>query len=359
MTLRVLVVGGGVAGLMSAWILQKSGCRTTLLDRQHTGGEASWAGGGILSPLYPWRHAPAINALSRLSIAQFPILCDELARNSGVDPELHRTGMLMLNTTDADAAAAWASAEGVKLESVTPARMARLCPPMGKGFDNGLWMPEVGNVRNPRLLHALRGALLATGGIIHEDSEVTELRSGGGAPSVLTRDGRLHEADHVVICAGAWSRRLLEGHLNLPVEPVKGQMLLYRAPSGWLTSMLMHEGKYLIPRRDGLVLCRSTVEHTGFDKSVSESARDTLQEAAHRLCPALASQPLVQQWAGLRPASPEGIPWIGPLPGMQGVWVNTGHFRNGLVMAPASAMLLRDLLLGRKPELDPAPYRPL
>jgi glycine oxidase len=123
--------------------------------------------------------------------------------------------------------------------------------------------------------------------------------------------------------------------------------------------MIQRGAHYLIPRLDGHVLCGSTLEYVGFDKSTTEQAAKTLHQAALSIWPALAQAPLIQQWSGLRPGSANGIPFIGSLPKQPRVWVNAGQFRNGLVLAPASARLLVDQMLGRTPEIDPAPYQSL
>ena len=178
--------------------------------------------------------------------------------------------------------------------------------------------------------------------------------------SLHCRDGREFSADQVILCGGAWSRTLLESvgaGFVLPVRPVKGQMLLYRAAPGLLPCMVMNNGRYLIQRKDGHILCGSTLEETGFEKATTSGAREALMLTAGRLLPALAGQEPVAQWAGLRPGSPNGIPFIGRVPGICNLWVNTGHFRNGLVLAPASARLMADLVLQRAPLLDPAPYQ--
>jgi len=170
---------------------------------------------------------------------------------------------------------------------------------------------------------------------------------------VETASGRLL-ADRVILTAGAWSGTLFPGLRK--VEPVQGQMVAFRAPPGLLSRIVLNRGHYLIPRRDGVVLAGSTVEYRGFDKKATAKAREQLHAEALKMVPALAGHPLVHHWAGLRPGSPEGIPLIGEHPRIGGLFINTGHFRNGVVTALASARLLADLIVGRKPIVIPEPY---
>ena len=140
--------------------------------------------------------------------------------------------------------------------------------------------------------------------------------------------------------------------------PVKGQMILYKCAADFLPRMVLAKGRYAIPRRDGHILIGSTLEHSGFDKTPTDEALESLRASAAELLPELADMQPVAHWAGLRPGSPEGIPYIGPVPGFDGLWLNTGHYRNGLVLAPASCRLLADLMSGREPIIDPVPYAP-
>ncbi|MCY1368913.1 Glycine oxidase [compost metagenome] len=184
------------------------------------------------------------------------------------------------------------------------------------------------------------------------------VREDGRVVGVSTAEGEVR-ADRVVLAAGAWSGELL-GLLgmSLPVEPVKGQMILFKCAADFLPAMVLAKGRYAIPRRDGHILVGSTLEHAGFDKTPTTDALESLKASAFELLPQLADAELVGHWAGLRPGSPEGIPFIGPVPGADGLWLNCGHYRNGLVLAPASCRLLADLMLGRAPIIDPAPYAP-
>ena len=209
-------------------------------------------------------------------------------------------------------------------------------------------------------MQALRARLLQFDAFtLHEHCAVESLlRDGDAVVGVQCPVGRI-EAAAVVLCAGAWSGDWLQqAGLTLPVEPVKGQMLLYRMTPGWLPSIVMARGRYAIPRRDGHILIGSTLEYKGYDKRTTDEALASLRASAQALLPDLAQQSPVAQWAGLRPGSPDGVPYIGPVSSLPGLWLNTGHFRNGLVLAPASCRLLADLLLQRSPEIDPTPYLP-
>ncbi|MDH5594537.1 MAG: FAD-dependent oxidoreductase, partial [Gammaproteobacteria bacterium] len=144
---------------------------------------------------------------------------------------------------------------------------------------------------------------------------------------------------------------------DLRVEPVRGQMLIFKASPDLLPTMVLNHGKYLIPRKDGHILIGSTLEYVGFQKDTTPAAFDELKLAACDMLPELAKTPIEKHWSGLRPGSPEGIPYIGPHPEVTGLFVNTGHFRNGVVLGLASASLLADLVTNNPPELDPCLYK--
>lgn len=357
---QVVIVGGGVIGLLTAFNLASAGQRVVLLERSNVGQESSWAGGGIVSPLYPWRYSPAVTALAHWSQDFYPQLAEQLFASTGVDPEVHTTGLYWLDLDDEGEALAWARREQRPLSAVDISAAHDAVPVLGSGFSRAIYMADVANVRNPRLVKSLKAALSALPAVtIHEQCEVSGfIRDAGRVLGVRTSQGEIH-GDQVVLAAGAWSGELLQSlGLALPVEPVKGQMILYKCASDFLPCMVLAKGRYAIPRRDGHILIGSTLEHEGFDKTPTASALESLKASAVELIPALAGAEVVGHWAGLRPGSPEGIPYIGPVPGLAGLWLNCGHYRNGLVLAPASCQLFADLLLGREPIIDPAPYAP-
>lgn len=349
-----IIIGAGAIGCATALELATAGARVTVLERGAVGGESSWAGAGLLFPLLPWDYRPEVARLAQTGRRLFPAWMARLAAGSGVDPEYLESGLLILPPYDRDAALAWAAREGEALAEVNP----RLVEPAVEAAGSALWLPGVAQVRNPRLLAALRGSLAAAGvEIVEQVGEVRLQVAGNRVEAVAGDGGRRWQAGTYILSAGAWSGRLLEPlGAPAPVYPVRGQMVLFRIPPGRLNRMLLQAGRYVIPRRDGHVLVGSTLEEAGFDKSVTEAARNELMALAQTLVPALRGQAPVAQWAGLRPGSPDNVPLIDRHPTVANLWVHTGHFRYGVTMAPASARLLADLLLGRAPLLDPAPY---
>lgn len=355
-----VVVGGGVIGLLSTYLLASAGQEVVLLEAGEAGREASWAGGGIVSPLYPWRYSPAVTALAHWSQDYYPQLGQALLRQTGIDPEVYATGLYWLDLQDEDEALAWAERQGRALYPVPMEQVRAAVPALGDGFSRAVFMPGVANVRNPRLLAALREALQRMPNVrVVEHSPVEALiQEGRRIVGVRTAEGEWR-GEQVVMAAGAWSAELLAPlGIELPVKPMKGQMILYKCAEDFLPSMVLAKRRYAIPRRDGHILVGSTLEDVGFDKAPTEDALESLKATAVELLPALANAEVVKHWAGLRPGSPDGVPYIGAVSGFDGLWLNCGHFRNGLVLAPASCQLLADLMLGRKPSIDPAPYAP-
>ena len=356
---EVVVVGGGVLGMLTARELVQRGMKVVLLERGEPGQEASWAGGGIVSPLYPWNYVPAISALASWAQESYPQLVQALRAETGIDPELHPCGLLMLDPPDREKALAWGREFGKSVQSVDPAFVSAREPDATTTFKDALWLPYVSNVRNPRLLQALHKSLSQHPQCrIYAHRPVDRIEETGSSVLISAGTERF-QGDQVVVCAGAWVAPLLQQFdLALPVVPVRGQMLLFEPRPGLINSIILKDGKYVIPRRDGHILAGSTTEEVGFDKTTTTDARALLLQHALDIVPALASVPVVQQWAGLRPGSPGGIPFIGAVPGASRVFVNAGHYRNGLVLAPASARLMADLVTGQTPIVDPAPYAP-
>jgi glycine oxidase len=347
-----LVIGAGAIGLATALELADRGASVTVLERSRAGGESSWAGGGILSPLPPWSYGPEVNQLSEYSRRLFPDWCGRLHGLSGVDPEYLETGMLVLPPFDQALAADWCARHGWRLEMRSGHEFG-----LARCDEEALWLPDVAQARNPRLVESLRGAALARGVKLVESCDVTRVDAGGvGVAKVVTSRGD-YSAGTYVIAAGAWTGDL--PGLDVPgqrIFPVRGQMLLFRLAPGSLGTVALREGRYLIPRKDGHVLAGSTTEPVGFDRSTTETARQALLEFAGALLPALNESALLRHWSGLRPGSPDNLPLICRHSIHENLFINAGHFRYGLTMAPGSAKLLADLVEGKAPAISARPY---
>ena len=334
---RFLIIGGGAIGLTSAIALLREGYQVTLIERNAIGQEASWAGGGILSPLCSWDYLEPVTRLTQRSMDMFAEQMQSLMAATGIDPEYRQSGMLILPPCRDELARRWCSEHDVELQQVD---LSQHLP----GIEgSGLLMPDIAQVRNPRLLQALRRQTELLGGIILEQHEalgfdIVNDRIAG----LQTSQGRLC-ADNYVMAAGAWSKALLGEHaLSMDVRPVRGQILLLKFDAPPFENILLQESLYLIPRADGHVLIGSTLEQAGFDKSTTDDARTSLLERVYALFPAWRDRPVIRHWAGLRPGSPDNIPTIGKHPRLVNLYANCGHFRYGVTMSLACA----DLLLG-------------
>ncbi len=343
MSTSFVIAGAGAVGLATAEALLRQGAAVTVLERNEVGRESSWAGGGILSPLCPWDYPDAVTRLALRGMALFPAWAERLLHETGIDPEFEASGMRVFAPLDMSSALAWCGSHGMRCAT---------------GADGSLLLPEVAQVRNPRLLQAQRAMVERLGGRIVEQCAVQKLNVEGGRVRSVSAGQGDFTADGFVIAGGAWSSQLLgELAAGAAIKPIRGQMLLFKFPAPPLPHIYLQQDLYLIPRRDGHVLVGSTLEDVGFDKSTTDEARDRLVQRAAVLLPQLADMQPVRHWAGLRPGSPGNIPTIGRHPRLQNLYINSGHFRYGVTMAPAGVEILLNEIEGREQALDVSPYR--
>ncbi len=338
-----IIIGGGIIGMMTARELSKAGLKVQILEKGQIGQEASWAGGGILSPLYPWDTPQEIWPMIVESQREYPEICRDLEEETGIDPQWLQSGLINFDQIDGDKLKDWAEKTGLEYSKLDTKQIAEIEPAFNQVHESSIWLPTVAQVRNPRILKALKRSLLDSGVKIQEGIEVSAINQvKGKVESVEATEGRI-PCKFVVVAAGAWSGLFFEDRST--IEPVRGQMLLIDSPEGFLNRIVLKDGIYLIPRKSGQILIGSTVEYVGFDKGITQEAAEKLKTAAVKMLPPIREYNIVQHWAGLRPATSGGIPVIQEDQRIQGLFFNTGHFRNGVVLAPASSRKIFSLIL--------------
>jgi len=354
MNVDVLIIGGGINGLLSAMALRREGLHVAVAEQGEMAQESTWAGAGILSPLLPWDYEKEVNALSERGRTLWPRLAEALLASTGIDPEYQACGMLAMGHFDKSTAESWCAAHGWQCAPATEFR-----PLDSDGNTASLWLPQVAQARNPRIARAVHAACAQSDITLLPHTRVTGFRRhADNIAAITTAEGCELRAERFVVCAGAWSRACLgDESLGLHIAPVRGQILLFKAEPGMLRHIVYNAGRYLVPRLDGHILAGSTLEEAGFDKSTTRTAHDELLHFALNTLPALAQAEQVKQWSGLRPGSPGNLPTIARHPALRNLYINSGHFRYGVTMAPASAELLAQILLEQKTTLPAEDYR--
>lgn len=352
-----IVIGGGLIGMLTARELHKAGLNVLLLEKGRLGGESSWAGGGIISPLYPWHYDNAVNVLAHRSKALYPDLVAQLKEESGIDCELLKSGLLATDIDECDRALSWAQENDIAMLHLSGGKNIReIEPAISESIEYGLWMPDIMQVRNPKIVKALKGSFKTLNIKFEENIEVVEIVADHGKVKSVQTDSGTYNCNTVIVASGAWSGRLIRNTHSVEIEPVKGQMIMFDGRAGMLHRIILSQGHYVIPRRDGKVLAGSTLEKTDFDKSTSTQALEELSDTACTLVPGLSTCSIERQWAGLRPGTPNGIPYICSSREIEGLYLHAGHYRNGIVLGPASVQLMTELVLGLTPYTDPGPY---
>jgi glycine oxidase len=354
---EIVIVGGGVIGLTTAYFLAREGADVAVLDRGDFGQEASWAGAGILPPSNAEQARTPFDRLRALSVAMFPMLSAELREQTGIDNGYLRCGGLeFLDSAHAALEEEWRGA-GVAARRLTNAELASFEPQVTTSAGDVWHLPDLAQLRNPRHLQALISACAGKVRLLPQCPVHALENAGQRVTGVRTPGGVLH-ADRVLLTAGAWIDALLEPlGCRAGIAPVRGQIALLRMEPVPLHRVLLCGSRYVVPRPDGRVLVGSTEEWVGFNKRTTATAIADLLSFAIHLVPVLRSAALERSWAGLRPGSSDGLPYLGPVPDWQNLFIAAGHFRHGIQLSAGTGLLVKDLLLGQKPSLDWTPFR--
>ncbi len=351
-----IIVGGGVIGLLTARQLFLEGVDVLLLEKGPLGGESSWAGGGIISPLYPWRYDDAVNVLAERSKKIYPELTKTLFDETSVDCELLDSGLFTVVDND-QKIIDWTKKWSIDADFINNIdSIHKIEKTVGDVVNKGIWMPDIKQIRNPKFVKALKASFERLCIPYREYCEVEEIINKNNKVTGVRTDKKTFLADKIIVASGAWSAQFSVTQSSVNVIPVKGQMIMYKGEPDLVKRIVLSEGHYIIPRKDGRILAGSTLEKIGFDKTISVTAFDELHRAAVELIPLLSGLEIERQWAGLRPGTEKGIPYICQHDEVEGLYIHAGHFRNGIVLGTASAELMTDIVLGREPWCDVGPY---
>jgi glycine oxidase len=358
--MKVVVAGGGVIGASIAWHLRKLGAETVLLERGEIAGEATGASAGMLIAPIEDAGNRAFNALRRASLKMYPNVIDELQRESDIDVEYKKTGMIR---TARSAKAARDLRKAVEkqpeLEWVEPGVLRSLEPNLTDNLAGAAFCADDADLNPGKLANAFAVAAERTGVDVRRRTMLTGfLRNGRTCEGVTTNKGDVTDVNAIVLAAGPWTEALTQRvGARLPTPPMRGQMIAYKSKA--IRHSIWGEDGYLVSKPRGFIWAGATVEDVGFRKRTTGRALAGLRRMATELVPALREAPVASSWAGLRPGSPDGMPVIGLFPGKKNVFLATGHFRNGILLAPVTGALVAELVVNGKTDRLLSPFSPM
>ena len=363
MTTEVAIVGGGIIGCALAYALAKDGVQVAVFEQERVGGQARIAAAGILGAGVEGDAKSPQSNLAAQSAKLYPAFAAELEAVTGLDATYTRSGALTIvfGKTQAmflEHQAGVLAAAGQRVAWLEPVTLQATEPLLSTKARGALFFQDDAHVYAPQLMHVLTLAAVAQGVTLHEYTPVHSfLTAGERVTGLQTAAGPVH-ADHVVIAAGAWTRSLGE-HLgiSLPLKPTRGQVMVLETYDRPLRRVVFGAGGYLAPKQDGRIVVGATEEDAGFERENTAGGVAFLVKLLQRLAPNLVDARVHHFGVGLRPTPADGLPLLGPVANRPGLWVAAGHHRNGILLAPITAQLMRNAILDG--DLAPlAPYAP-
>ncbi|MGC1185025.1 MAG: glycine oxidase ThiO [Candidatus Dormiibacterota bacterium] len=361
-----LIVGAGVIGLSIAEALARSGAQVSVLERSASCGQgASGAAAGMLAGGAEATAADPFQQLCQASRQLWPEWAADLEQTSGVDCELELSGLLRVTGSEQGAReleriSAWQCEHGVDVSGLLDrAQLAQLVPGLGSLVLAGVHYRQDGHVHTHRLTEALVSACLRRGVIIETETEVTELEIQADRPRLTVSGGRQIEADYLVVCAGSWSGEILPAAAaGALLEPIRGQMVAFDPGRPLIPMIVFGDHGYLLQKRSGLILAGATEERVGYQPWPTLEGVSQLTTAAADLVPQLRQARFASAWAGLRPHARDGWPLLGRTEMGGSLLLATGHYRNGILLAPVTAALVARAVLEGVDPPELAPFSP-
>lgn len=360
MNRKVIVIGGGVIGLAVAERLTRDGFRVELFERNaEVGAEASGAAAGILSPQAEPDGPDPFWELLAESYREMPETVRRLESISGIRTDFRTEGMIGLAFTaqdeaDLERALEWQVRAGVAVERMTPQQVRREEPAVSGPVRSAVLWRDNGQIHPGLLSAATRGVMEKQGGVVRTSEPVERLVLRGNRVIGVQSCSGETQADAVVDCAGSWAGRL-GLPFGVPVVPIRGQICQFALPKPPLRRVVHSPRAYLVQRADGKLIAGTTVENAGFDRRVTAEGQQAIRAGIREICPEAAGWNPETSWAGLRPGTPDHLPILGSTP-VEGLWVATGHYRNGILLAPITARLIADGIAGRSRAWNLEPF---
>lgn len=344
----LLIIGGGVIGLSIARELNMCGVRKiAVVDRGLAGREASWAAAGMLAPQAEADQADEFFHFCSESRDSYPQLAEELRNETGIDIELDRSGTLHAAFTDSDVSEIekrfeWQKNAGLNVEKLSSEETLSTEPFLSPDVLESLFFPNDWHVENRKLIAALLEYSRLHGIDIIENASVQNLLVENSRIIGAETDSARLFAGSTILATGAWTSLITIGDspLGLAVKPVRGQMIGFDTGDRRLQKVVYSGRGYLVPKAAGRILAGATVEDVGFERGVTESGIRSLRQMALEIAPGLGKLEVKESWAGLRPFSPDGLPVVGAISGIENLTVATAHYRNGILLAPLTAKIV-------------------
>lgn len=362
---KVIIIGGGVIGLASAFECANRGYEVVVLEKGTCGGQASGAAAGMLAPFSEIGEDPDdFFRLCDESLKFYPEWQRKVKQRSGMEFEFKQSGSLHAVFHDADRLAfettiSWQNELGVQARLLDQNDLRKMEPKMTNEMSGAIYYPKESHLYSPDYVKALEAACRKIGVVIHEHTDVTDVIPREGGITIKAGMEQYLDGDALVVCAGAWAGQWEKTFgVSIPIVPIRGQICAYHLPKDTIRKIVFTSQGYFVQKADGSLVCGASEDVAGFDTSVTEEGISRLERWSKVVFPFLEKKHVAHRWAGLRPATQDGFPLLGRLSAAPNVIFAAGHYRNGILLSPITAKTVGDLLDGKKPVVPLEMFKP-